>query len=172
MKNNKAQAESIIIFFGVIVAIFIASIIILRITNSILTPFADQIAPFNNDSANVVRSIDISFAGVWDWVIVLVFLFNVILLLVSAFLVDIHPAFLIVYIIAVIFLVIFGNSFAYVIDSVWSAVGTSTETAQTPMQQFLINNFNLIMLGIIFLSGVVMYAKFKLFGGQGTGGNY
>lgn len=173
MKNKKGQAESVIIFFGIVVAIFIASIVILRLTNSILTPFANQIEPYSNQSATVVRAIDTNFAGIWDWVVILLFLFNLILLLVSAFLVDIHPAFLIVYIVAVIFLVIFGNTFAYVIDSVWGAVGRDdVETLQTPMQQFIINNFNIIMLGVIALSGIVMYGKFRFFGGQGTGGNY
>jgi hypothetical protein len=172
MKNKRGQAESVIIFFGIVVAIFIASIIILRLTNSILTPFANQIEPYSNQSATVVRSIDTSFAGIWDWVVILLFLFNLVLLLVSAFLVDIHPAFLIVYIIAVVFLVIFGNSFAYIIDKVWEGVGTPVETLQTPMQQFIINNFNMIMLGVIALSGIVMYGKFRFFGGQGTGGNY
>jgi hypothetical protein len=172
MINKRGQAESIIIFFGIVIAIFIASIIILRITNEVLTPFATQLSHFSNQSAQVVESVHNNFASVWDWVIILLFLFNIILLLVSAFLVDIHPAFMIVYIIAVIFLVIFGNTFAYVLDGIWGAFGTDIETAQTPLQQFIINNFNMIMLGIIVLSGILMYAKFKLFSGQGTGGNY
>lgn len=169
---KKGQAESVIIFIGIVVAIFLTSIILLRLTNEILTPFANQLAPYSNQSATVVNSVHDSFTHVWDWVIILLLLFNIILLLVSAFLIDIHPAFLVIYIIAILFLVIFMNTFAAVIDSVWNAVGTATETAQTPLQQFVINNFNIIMLGIIALSGVVMYAKFKLFGGQGTGGNY
>lgn len=172
MINKKGQAESIVIFFGIVVAIFITSIIMLRITNEILTPFANQIEPYSNQSAQVVNSVHNSFASVWDWVIVLLFLFNLILLLVSAFLIDIHPAFIVIYLIAIIFLVIFGNTFAQVLDMVWGAVGTSVETAQTPLQRFIINNFNVIMLGVIALSGIVMYAKIKLFGGQGTGGNY
>jgi hypothetical protein len=172
--NKKGQAESVIIFVGLIVAILIISILILRITNEILTPFANQMGTLEggNESATQINNIHNSFTGMWDWVVLILFFFNVILLLVSAFMVDIHPAFLLVYIIAIIFLVIFMNTFAYVLDSVWGAVGTSVETAQTPLQQFLINNFSMIILGIIFLSGVVMYSKFKYFGGQGAGGNY
>lgn len=172
--NKKAQAQSIIIFFVVVVAILIVSIILLRLTNEILTPFASQLTHFNNQSANTVTAINNSFAIVWDWVIVLLFLFNIILLLISSFMVDIHPAFVIVYIICVIFLVIFGNEFGYIIDQVWGSIGTTVETAQTPMQQFIINNFMYFMLGIIALSGLVMYAKFKYWGGTGggVGGSY
>jgi hypothetical protein len=39
------------------------------------------------------------------------------------------------------------------------------------MQQWIINNFGIVMLGVVLLSGVIMYAKFKLFNGQGAGGN-
>jgi len=175
INNKKSQVESIIIFFGIVIAIFITSIIILRITNEIMTPFSNQLKNMSSEGVQAgteVASVQNKFASIWDWVIILLFLFNIILLFISAFLVDIHPAFLIVYIIAIIFLVIFGNSFAYVIDSVWDKMGTSVETAQTPMQQFIINNFNIIMLGIIALSGIIMYAKFRMFSGQGTGGNY
>jgi len=170
--NNKGQAQSIIIFFVLVVGILIASIIVLRLVNTIITPFSAQIG---NVSAPVGEAVDYAhsrFTGVWDWVIILVILFNVILLFVSAFLVDIHPAFLLVYIFAVFLLIIFGNSSLYALDSIWDRLGTATETAQTPITQFIINNFQIFILGIIVLSGIIMYAKFKFFQGQGTGGNY
>jgi hypothetical protein len=60
-----------------------------------------------------------------------------------------------------------------VVDSVWNSIATSTEASQSPLQIFIINNFQLIMLGVVILSGIVMYAKFKIFGqGSGTGGAY
>jgi len=170
--NKNAQAQSIIIFFFLIASIFIVSIILLRFTNEILNPLAQQLNNYNNQSANAVATVKDSFANVWDWVIILVFLFQIIILFVSAFLVDIHPAFIIIYIISIILLFIFGNTMLQVLDNVWAMVGTTVETAQTPMQQFILNNFMNIMLVIVGLSGVIMYSKFKFFGGQGTGGSY
>lgn len=170
--NKRGQAQSIIIFFAVVVGILLTSIIVLRLVNTIITPFSAQIG---NVSAPVGEAVDYAhsrFTSVWDWVIVLAILLNTILLFVSAFLVDIHPAFLLIYIIAVFFLIIFGNSLLYALDNIWDKFGTSTETAQTPLTQFIINNFQLFVLGIIVLSGILMYAKFKFFSGQGTGGNY
>jgi hypothetical protein len=176
MKNKKSQAQSIIIFFVLIVAVLAVSIIILRITNSVITPFAEQLNATGTKEAiqasGAVSFAQSKFTAVWDWVIILLILFNVVILLVSAFLVDIHPAFLIIYIFAGLFLFIFGNSALGALDAIWGGVGTSTETAQTPLQQFLINNFQMFMLGIYVLSGVVMYSKIKWFSGQGTGGNY
>ena len=171
--KRSGQAESIIIFFGLVVAILIVSIIVLRLTNAVITPFQAQIGNMSVTAGSAVHQVHTSFARWWDYLIIGMFFINVIILLVSSFLVDIHPAFIIVYILAVIFLFVFGNYALLTLDNIWNMVGTATEQAQTPLQQFLINNFQLIMLGVVILSGIVMYSKFKFFGNTGSGGgNY
>lgn len=173
IKNKKAQAQSIIIFFGLVVAILIVSIIVLRLTNAIITPFQAQIGNLSAPAGVAVDQVHDKFTQWWDWFVIGLFFINVIFLLVSAFLIDIHPAFVVVYIVAVIFLFVFGNYALSVLDNIWNSFGTSVEEAQTPLQQFLINNFQLILLGIVILSGVVMYAKIKFFSSYGAGsGNY
>lgn len=173
IKNKKGQAQSIIIFFVLIIGIFIASIIILRLTNSILTPFQNSIGNFSAPAGVAVGVVHDKFTQWWDYAIVLLFFLNVILLFVSSFLVDIHPAFIILYILSVIFLFIFGNYGLYALDSIWDIMGTSVETSQTPLQQFILNNFQIIMMGVVILSGILMYAKFKFFSNTGAGGgNY
>lgn len=168
--KKKAQAESIIIFFGLIIGILIASIIMLRLMNAIITPFQAQIGNMSSGAGQAVAYVHERATTSWDWFIIALFGINVIILMVSAFLVDIHPAFLIVYIFAIIFLFMFGNYALNALDYIWNYMGTSTEQAQTPMQQWLINNFQLVMLGIVLLSGIIMYAKFKYFGNMGAGG--
>jgi hypothetical protein len=170
--NKKGQAESIIIFFIMIIALFTVSIITLRITHAVLTPLQSTIGNVSAPVGQAVGYVNNRFSAFWDYIIIFIFLLNIILLFVSSFLIDIHPAFIIIYIFAVIFLFIFGNQALYVLDSMWSVFGTSTETAQTPIQQFVLNNFQIIMLGIIILNGIIMYAKFKFFAGAGAGGNY
>jgi hypothetical protein len=172
IKNNKGQAQSIIIFFVLIVGIFIVSIIILRLTNSILTPFQNTIGNMSAPAGVAVGQVHAKFAQWWDYAIVILFFLNVILLFVSSFLVDIHPAFIILYIISIIFLFIFGNYALYALDSIWDMLGTTTETMQTPLQQFILNHFQIIMMGVIILSGILMYAKFKMFGNTGAGGGH
>lgn len=178
--NKKGQVESIIIFFFLLIAILITSIIVLRITNAILTPFQQRIGNLSitgaEQSADVIYKVQTNFNKVWDWVIILLFAFNILVLFITSFLIDIHPAFAIIYIIAVIFLFVFGNSMLYVLDSIWnnSNIATDYELQNTQMQQFLINNFQLILLGIFFVSGVIIYAKIKYFGSgnSSVGGNY
>lgn len=169
---RKAQIPSVIIFFGLVVGIFIASIIILRITNEILTPFEAQIGNISESAGASVGYVHERFTTWWDVAVVSIFFISVILLFVSSFMIDIHPSFVILYIVALIILFMFGNYLLLVLDNVWFAVGTSTELDQTTMQRFIINNFNIILLVIFLLSGVIMYAKFKYFQGQGQGGNY
>lgn len=168
--NNKGQVESILIFFGICVAILIASIIVMRVTNEILTPFQSQIGNMSSTAGTAVGDVHTKFNQWWDYFIVMLLVVNVAILLVSAFLVDIHPAFIILYIIAIVFMFVFGNYALYALDNIWDIIGTPVETANSPLQQFIINNFQLIMLGIVILSGVVMYAKFKFWGNVGAGG--
>lgn len=173
MMNKKAQAESILIFFVLICAIFIVSIVVLRMVNTIVDPFQAQIGNVSQQAGDAVGYTQDKFTGFWDTVIILILIVNVAILFISAFLVDVHPAFVIVYIIAVIFMFVFGNYGLSTVDAIWNAVGTSTEQAQSPMQIWVLNHIQLVLLGIVILSGILMYAKFKFFNqGQGTGGTY
>jgi hypothetical protein len=169
--NKKGQVTSVIFFFVLAIAILIVSIVVLRMTNSILTPFQNQIGNMSTQAGTAVAGVHSAMTNWWDIMIIALLGINIVILLVSAFMVDIHPAFLIVYIIAVFFMFIMGNYALSALDGIWGGMATATELAQTPMQQWIINNFNFVMLGIILLSGIVMYAKFKFFAGQGAGGN-
>lgn len=170
---KKAQAQSIIIFFGLMIAILIVSIILLRLVNEVITPFQAQIGNISATAGSAVSSVHDKFTHWWDYLIISMFFINLLILLVSSFLVDIHPAFVVIYIVTIIFMFMFGNYALLLLDSVWNNVGTNIEVTQTPIQQFLINNFQLIMLGVVILSGVVMYAKFKFGQNYGSGGgNY
>jgi len=89
--------------------------------------------------------------------------------------VDIHPAFLIIYIIALMFLFMFGSTILGALDAVYNPTGvfgSGNVTAggnaidRMPLVSWILNNFTLVILGIVILSGVIMYAKFK-FGTQG-----
>lgn len=174
MMNNKGQVQSIIVFFVLIVAILITSIIVLRIVNEVVTPLKVIINNTNEQAGSSINYAQERFTTFWDYAIILLICVNVVILLISSFMVDVHPIFLILYIIAVICLFTFGNLALTSLDNIWGLMGTSTETAQTPLQQFLINNFNIIMLSIIVLSGIIMYGKFRLGSqtGAGAGGNY
>lgn len=178
-KNKKAQAVSIVFFFIIMLAVFVLAVILMSLVNTVLEPFRTSLAPISNVSAETVGDIQTSFNSVWDWVIALLFLFNLIILLFSSFMVDIHPAFLMLYIISVMFLLMFGSTILGALNEIYNPggiFGTGNVTAggnaiaRMPIVSWLLSNFTIVILGIIILSGVIMYSKFK-FGSQ-SGGNY
>jgi len=174
-KNKKAQALSIVAFFVIMLSVFVLAVLLMSFVNTILEPFRENIAIVSNESADTVEDIQTSFNAVWDWTIALLFLFNLIILLFSAYMVDIHPAFLVFYVISVMMLMMFGSTVVGALDSLYNPsgiFGTGNLTAggnalqHMPIIGYLLNHFTLVILGIIILSGVVMYAKFKT-GNQG-----
>lgn len=166
MLNKRAQALSIIALFAVIVGIFIVSVVIINITNKVLTPFSDSIENVSTEAASNVDYIQSSFNRWWDWAVILLFFLNVILLFITAFLVDVHPAFLIIYVLALAFLFTFGISVMGAVQDIWGVTDFSSGVANMPITNWLMNNFSIVLLGIAVLSGIIMYAKFKF----GSGG--
>lgn len=179
MINKKGQAFSIVIFFVIVLAIFVLAVLLMSLVNTVLEPFKTNIATIDNNSAETVGDIQDSFSSVWDWVIIILFLINVIILLFSSFMIDIHPAFLVLYIISVMFLMMFGSTILGALNALYDPIGvfgagnvTAGGNALTlmPLTSWFLNNFTLVILGIVILSGVIMYAKFKY--GNTEGGNY
>jgi len=179
--NKKGQATSIVFFFVIILAVFILAVLLMSLVNTVLEPFRNSLAimPGANSSVDSVEKIQTSFNSVWDWAIAFLFLFNLIILLFSSFMVDIHPAFLILYVISVMFLLMFGSTILGALNEIYSpsgVFGTGNVTAggnalqHMPLVSWLLSNFTLVILGIIILSGVIMYAKFKM--GNQEGGAY
>ena len=178
-KNKKGQALSIIFFFVIVLGVFIIAVLLMSLVNTVLDPFKSQVALISNESATNVGSIQNSFVSVWDWVVILLFLFNTVILLISSFMVDIHPAFLIIYIIAVMFLFMFGSTILGSLNDVYDPSGIfgtgnvsqgGNAISEMPLTSWFLNNFTMVILGIVIISGVIMYAKFK-FGNSG-GGTY
>ena len=175
IKNNKGIATSIVAFFVITLAVFILAVLLMSLVNTVLEPFRTNIAVVDNRSADAVENIQDSFTGVWDWVIALLFLFNLVILLFSSFMIDIHPAFLILYIISVMMLMMFGSTVLGALNSIYDPVGVfgsgnvtagGNAIAEMPIVSWLLSNFTMVILGIIILSEVIMYAKFK-YGTQG-----
>jgi hypothetical protein len=177
--NKKGQALSIVFFFIIILSVFILGVLLMSMVNTILDPFREQISLVSNESATTVGVIQNKFNSVWDWTIVILFLFNVVILMFSSFMVDIHPAFLVIYIIALMFLFMFGSTILGSLDALYNPTGVfgsgnvtagGNAYANMPLTFWMLNNFTYVILGIAILSGIIMYAKFKF--GNSTGGNY
>jgi len=170
MKNKKGQIISIVAFFAIVLTIFLAGVLLMSFVNTILNPVQSTFNAIDNQSGRAVQNINNSFDRWWDWAVIILFAVNVLILFISSYMVDTAPIFLIVYIVAVLLLIIFGGNITGAMSDIWSpsgVFGTGNVTAggnaisKMPMTSFFLNNFTVINLGIIVLSGIIMYAKFK-----------
>ncbi len=167
MKSKKGQIEiPMITFTVVIVGLLIMAPFIMKTVNSTLGPFGNAVGNVTPQAATNVAFVKETFVNFWDFVVLMVFLLNIILILISAFLVDTHPVFLILYIIFGIFLFSLAPAVLDVLDKIYDDPNFALEVSQLPIMDFLRDYLGLIILGIFIISGIIMYAKFRW--GQGN----
>lgn len=160
--NNKGQlGEGIIILLVVVFALILIAPIMLKIFNSVVTPVGDNVASISPVANQTATTISSKFNQFWDILIVCAFLANILILLVSAFLVDIHPAFFIIYMITAVFSLIFAPTMYSAIDGIYDSPDFATEVGNLTLTKFFYDNFGVVLLSVIALSGIIMYAKFK-----------
>ena len=161
--NKKAQLAVPIITMAIIIIglIFIAPMI-LKMVNAVVTPFQSVIgnqSSFAGESVGVVQN---TFVNMWDWVIFIAIILNIMLFLVSAFLIDTHPAFIFVFILAGFFMVLFAPTIVEdAVGRMWDMSAFDTERTQLPVTEFVKDYFGAIMVGIMVLGGVILYARVK-----------
>jgi len=158
---NKIGQASIVTFVVVVIGLLILAPVMLKIFNTTVGEVGDKLNETSTEAGAAMEKVENTFTTFWDYLIVIAFFVNVVMLLISAFMVDTHPVFLIMYIISVFVIMSFAP---YTMQPVTKILGMdqfTTELGQIPMTSFVITNFNLILLGVIVLSGIVMYAKFR-----------
>jgi len=157
-RNKKAEFAPAA-FFAILVVLLVLAPIILKVVNSSTDGL---FSAMNNSAPEAV--IEGQFAvqsvtNLFDYLVVIGILVAVILLFVSAFFIDTHPVFIIMYIIAAFVLILLAPSISGAIDDIYGKFGT--ETGQLPLTSFIQNNLVTFLLGILILSGIIMYAKFR-----------
>lgn len=160
--NNKGQLEHpIAVFTVVFIGLLIMAPIVLKVVNSTLTPISSVLGNMSAQSGQTVTTVKTSFITFWDYVIISAFMINVILLFISAFLVDTHPVFLVLYILFGMLIFIFAPMIMETVDNIYTSSQFTDEVNQIPMVDFLRTYFGVILLGIYFVSGIVIYAKIR-----------
>lgn len=164
---KKAQAEfSILTFIVIVAALLIISPIMLKVYRSAMVPLGNALAPMSPTANDTVTTLYTTVTNFWDWVIIMAFLVQIILLFISAFLVNTHPIFLVMYIIFSIFAVIFIPGIQSVMDKVYENYETNTTLRDADLEHltFSVNlreNFPIIMIFLIFITGVIAFGKMR-----------
>jgi len=170
-KNNKGQIDGgIVPFVVLIIALLILAPIMYKVVTSVLGKFSTAIGTQSAQAETASTFVLTKFISIWDIIIFIGFIVAVILLFVSAFMVDVHPAFIILYIIVAFLTMFFAPQAVQVLQYLWTGTDFQEAYGNMPLTVFILNNFSIIMLSLIFITGIIMYAKMKgVSGGSGGG---
>ena len=175
--NNKGQIASVIFFIFIVAMLIFTVPLILRVGVTILEKTTAQLGVVDstNVSAVQVHAVQQKLTGTMDWFVMGLIFVNFLVLLISAFLVDVNPAFVIIYIIAMFVFILVAPYAIVSAEKVYSMsqfTGASGVVQYIPMSEFLMNNFGVFIVGVIVLTGIIMYAKIKFFSSGTQGGTY
>jgi hypothetical protein len=160
---KKGQLDIPILGFVIIViAILLAAPLLLKINTDILTNIDTSVSNVSLAGGAAAATVQTGFTNFWDYAVVFAFFASIIILLLSAFLVDVHPVFYVVWFIAMVMLFMFAADLFEMLDQVYTSPTFATEVAALPLTNFLYENVILITLGVAMLSAMIMYSKYKM----------
>jgi hypothetical protein len=173
--NNKfGQVDMPIVSFVILVAglIFFAPIM-LKVFH-VMQPAISNGLSNNTGAAGIVAAANFNsvmnpLVNWWDKIMVFIFFIAVILLLVSSFLVDTHPFWIILYIVIAFFLVLITPNIMSAASTVYNNPSFVVEGNQLSFFTWIINNFGYVLVGLFVLTGIIMYGKVALFPSRGGG---
>jgi len=180
MKGKKGQLPAAIAFAGIILVLILLAPILLKTVLTPLNKFSSALGTVDstNKSSSAVGYITNTFTSMFDWIIMFIFIFSIVTLIFSSFFIDTHPAFLVIYIIGLAFLMIFTPNIMESIDKLWRQAqfanpantdGTGANLATLlPMLSWLKDNYMFVILGVLILNGIIMFGKYKFAGGMGA----
>jgi hypothetical protein len=160
---KKGQAD-IITFMILAVVIVIIAPVVMMIFNTSVQGFTAGFNSVDNSTANQLATMNNKFNSMYDLVVISVFIVNIILLFLTSFLVEVHPLFLVFYILTCVFAMIFIPATLTGAEGIWGANVISGYTTYLPATQFILDNYGAVMLVVMVITGIITYAKLR--GGQ------
>lgn len=174
--TKKGQLGGVAFFVVFLALVILLAPVILKVAITMMDSVGTKFSAIDstNKSSDLVTFTKGKLTGTMDWAIMFFVILNILLLIVTAFLIDVHPAFLIIYIIGAFVLVLGAPYTIMASEKVYAmsqfSVGTENVIQYIPMTEFMLNNFGVVIMGVLVLTGIIMYGKVKLFASQNTSG--
>jgi hypothetical protein len=168
MKRKGQLDHPVVSFFIVAVMLFLLAPIMLKVFLSIQTPLSSAFGNVSGggaiaqDNFNKVMNTGINL---WDKIIIFCFFTAIILLFISAFMIDSHPFFIILYILVSFLLILFAPAITDALDTIYNSSTFTREVTYLTLTDWLRTNLIVFIVGLIFLSGIIIYGKIALFSG-------
>lgn len=172
-KNKTGQLDFPIITFVVIIfGLLLVAPIVLKIFNQVNTGFGNALGNMTNGTGGNIaktnfQSVMQTGINFWDKIIIAVFILSLLLLFISAFLIDTNPFWVILYIFISFMLVLFAGDIISALDSIYNSALFATEVSSLGFMVTLRDHFGEFLVGIIAVTGIIMYGKIALFRGGG-----
>ena len=162
--NKKGQLDFPIIgFIVLVIGIFIIGPVLLKVFSSIQGPMSNALGNVTGGGGAVAQknfdTVMVTSNNMMDNVLVFVFVIAVIMLIVSAFLIDTSPFWIILYIFISMMLVILTPNIIEGLDNIWTKAQFAQEVADLSFLNFIRMNFMFILVSIILITGVIIYGK-------------
>jgi hypothetical protein len=175
-KRKKANVEfSPIILIAVVIGLLIFAPIMLRIVGIVTGQFFTQM---NQTAPSAVAEASTAVDKVYnffDYLIVIAMFINIIGLFISAWFIDTNPVFIVLYIMFSFIFFLFIPNLLDAVDAVWGKMEDASvhdqwgsSSLNLTYTDFIRRNMMMFALIIIMLTGILIYAKFKLTQGQFT----
>jgi len=171
MMNKKGQLDYPIITFVVIVfGLILLGPIMLKVFSSIQAPFNDAL--LNQTDGGVAAAAGFNkvmdtATNFWDKVLVAAFVLSLLLLFISAFLIDTHPVWIILYIFISFMLVMFAPDIVGTLSNIYESPLFVDEVNNLTFFSTILSHFGEFLVGIIVVTGIIIYGKVKYFGSGG-----
>lgn len=165
--NNKSQLDIPIIGFAfVVIALMIFAPITLKTFNAIQDNVGPALANVTDGGAVAKTNFDTVMTPLttwWDKVLTAAFVVSLIILFLSAFLIDTHPFWVIIYILAAMFLMIFTDGALTAVAQIYDNALFVDEVVQLSFMDGLRQNWPIVLTGIIVITGIIIYGKIRFF---------
>lgn len=172
--NKKAQLDFPLISIVIVIfGLLLIAPIMLKIFISIKAPMSSSLGNLTNQGgaiaqANFNHVIDIGITW-WDKVIVSAFFLSILLLVISSIMIDTHPVWVILYIFIAFMLILFAPDIIGSLDAIYNSSTFATEVTYLSFMNSLRTHFGEFLVGLIVLTGIIIYGKIALFRSGNTG---
>lgn len=172
IKNNKRGQivdNPVIIFTVIVFGLLLFAPIALKIFSSIDVNFGNALGNVSAGgelAKENFKAVSTPLVTFWDKVIISAFVLAVILLFVSAFFIDANPFFIFLYIFLSFMLILFAPNIVQALNAIYDSATFASEVATLSFLDNLRTNFTLFLVGIIFITGIIIYGKVAFFGNK------
>lgn len=166
MLNKRGQMDfPLITFLIAVVMLLLVGPIVLKVVTGTLTPFAEALNNTGVGGGEIamenVTHVKNVFVNFWDGILLIGFLIVILMLFMSAFLIDTSPFFMILYIIMFFLTVVFAPAIIGIVDGIYDSGVYVDEVAKLGFLDFIRLNFGVIITVIGVITMIIIYAKLR-----------